>query len=389
MNKSDKKIFGILFFSVFATVTGAGIVVPLLPVYAHDLGASGIYISLIFGAFSLSRTFCLPYFGRQSDLKGRKPYILGGLLAYAIISVAFIFSNNVETLIIIRFVQGIASAMVIPVIQAYVGDMTPDNQEGATMGLFNMSIFLGLSLGPLIGGVMSDHFSLSSSFVCMGFLALAGFCLSLFLLPSAQSEQIISRKKSMTAWKSLLKDREIAGFFSFRFAYTACIGIIWGFMPIFADSEFSLSSSRIGVLIMLGVLVNGMIQTPMGFLADRINRRNMTVIGGLITGISIFYFILSKGFWDLFLANFLFGTGGGICMAPLMAMAVQKGNRVGAMGSVMALMTMGHSMGMLAGSLLAGIMMDLLHLRQAFSFGAFIMISGVGLFFACTHQKTT
>ena len=84
MNPGDKKIFATLFFSIFATVTGVGIVVPLLPVYAHDLGAGGFLIGLIFGAFSLGRIFCLPYLGRLSDLKGRKPLIVPGLLADAI-----------------------------------------------------------------------------------------------------------------------------------------------------------------------------------------------------------------------------------------------------------------------------------------------------------------
>ena len=45
----DKKIFGTLFFSIFAAVTGVGIVVPLLPVYAHELGAGGLVIGFIFG----------------------------------------------------------------------------------------------------------------------------------------------------------------------------------------------------------------------------------------------------------------------------------------------------------------------------------------------------
>ncbi|MGD8448408.1 MAG: MFS transporter, partial [Desulfobacterales bacterium] len=71
MKKLNKKIFSVLFFSIFGAVTGVGIVVPLLPVYAHDLGASGLYIGLIFGSFSLSRSFLLPYFGRYSDKKGR------------------------------------------------------------------------------------------------------------------------------------------------------------------------------------------------------------------------------------------------------------------------------------------------------------------------------
>jgi len=142
MKNIDKKIFGTLFFSIFGTVTGVGIVVPLLPVYASNLGASGVYIGLIFGAFSISRTFLLPYFGRQSDKKGRKPYIIIGLFAYTVVSLAFILSNSVESLIAIRFLQGIASAMIMPAVQAYVGDITPSGKEGFTMGLFNMSMFL-------------------------------------------------------------------------------------------------------------------------------------------------------------------------------------------------------------------------------------------------------
>ena len=48
MESVDRKIFGTLFFSIFAAVTGVGVVVPLLPIYAHDLGASGLYIGLIY-----------------------------------------------------------------------------------------------------------------------------------------------------------------------------------------------------------------------------------------------------------------------------------------------------------------------------------------------------
>lgn len=112
MEKLDKKIFTALFFSLFAAVTGVGIVVPLLPVYAHHLGASGLYIALIFGGFSLSRTFFLPWFGRLSDKKGRKDFITIGLFSYFLISVAFIFFKDLKSLILIRAIQGVASAMI-------------------------------------------------------------------------------------------------------------------------------------------------------------------------------------------------------------------------------------------------------------------------------------
>jgi len=387
LNKLDKKIFGTLFFSIFTTVTGVGIVVPLLPVYAHGLGATGLYIGLIFGAFSISRTFLVPYFGRRSDKKGRKPFIVVGLFAYALVSMAFILAHNVESLIAIRFMQGIASAMIMPATQAYVGDITPRGREGTTMGFFNLSMFIGLSIGPLIGGVINDRFSLNTSFACMGFLALAGFLLSYLLLPPTRSEQVVSRGQEPLAWKWLLLDRDMAGLFLFRLAYAACIGVIWSFLPVLADTEFSLSSSSIGILVMLGVFFSGIMQVPMGFLADKLNRKMMVVAGGLIISYAIFSFEWADGFGDLVLANVLFGFGGGIAMPALMALAVLKGNSSSAMGSVMGLLAMSHSLGMLVGSLLAGLMMDIFQLRDAFPFGAVIMLLSVGLFFVCTYYK--
>ena len=387
MEKLDKKIFGTLFFSIFATVTGVGVVVPLLPIYAHDLGASGLYIGLIFGAFSMSRTVFLPWFGRLSDIKGRKPIIVPGFLAYALISVAFIYSNTVSTLIVIRFFHGIASAMLMPVIQAYIGDITPRGREGITMGVFNMSLFLGLSLGPLIGGIVKDHFNLQTSFICMGLLALIGFFLCLLLLPPTRSEKGIIHPQKPVSWKTLVYDRHMAGLFSFRFAYVFCVGIIWGFVPLYADQKFAASSSLIGVLIMLGVFVSGLLHIPMGYLSDRISKKLMVVAGGLTVSYGILSFVWADRLADLIRATVFFGLGGGISMPALMAMAVLKGSRINAMGSIMALMTMAHSLGMMSGALMGGMMMDFFQLRAAFPLGGMVMLICTGLFLVGTHPK--
>lgn len=362
---------------MFTVLTGVGIVVPLLPIYAHSLGAGGLYISLIFAVFSISRTFFLPYFGRASDRKGRKPFIITGFLAYTLISFAFIFADHIGILIAIRFFQGIASAMVMPVVQAYIGDMTYSGQEGSTMGIFNISVFLGLSVGPVLGGTLNDHFGLRFSFICMGMLSFLSFFLNLCLLPRTETEKLASREKNPTEWKILLTDKEIMGLFIFRTAYTSCIGMIWSFMPVFADSEFALSGSSVGMIVTLGIFVSGLLQTPMGFLADRVDKKIMIIAGGMIVAYTMLSFGQARGFRDLFFSSALFGLGGGISMSPHAAVSVQKGNKNGAMGSVMGLMTMAHSLGMMSGSLIAGIMMEFFQLRHAFSTGAVIMVIGI------------
>ena len=87
------------------------------------------------------------------------------------------------------------------------------------------------------------------------------------------------------------------------------------------------------------------------------------------------------------LASALFGVGGGICMPALMATAVVSGEKNQAMGSVMALLTMAHSLGMLSGSMAAGMMMDLFQLRTAFPLGAVFMALGTLIFLASTARR--
>jgi len=192
---------------------------------------------------------------------------------------------------------------------------------------------------------------------------------------------VLSKPHSLRSWKTLLADRDIIALFVFRLAYTLCIGIIWTFLPVLADAEFALSSSAIGLLIMISVLISGSIHIPMGMVADRVNKKRMVALGGLIVVYSVWSFKGAGGFSDLLLANVIFGLGGGIAMPALMAIAVSKGSRADAMGSVMAILTVAHSLGMLVGSLLGGFLMDWFNLRWAFPIGAVAMLVGVAVFY--------
>jgi MFS family permease len=380
----DLKIFMTLFLAVFATTMGVGIVAPLLPVYAHELGAGAFQIGLIFGAFSLSRSIFVPYFGKLSDVKGKKPFLSLGLFLYFILSICYLFSYNVQTLILIRLGQGFASAMILPVAQAYVGLITPKNREGLTMGLFNISLYGGLSIGPMLGGLVKDWLNIQFSFLSMGVLTLIGFSLCLLLLPPEEKKRRGQGPISIKPIRYLKLMREPAVFslFAFRLCFTAGIGIIWAFLPLLASTHLNLSSSSIGIVVMMSVLASGVFQAPMGLLADKFSKKLLISLGGVLGAVSIYYISTAGSFRELFMANALFGLAGGVCFPAVMALGVIEGRTTGAMGSIMGLLAMAHSLGMLAGPLLGGITLDLLSFTAVFALGILILTMGTLIFIA-------
>ncbi len=379
-NPGFSKIFFTLFLSVFITTMGAGIIGPLLPIYAHELGASTFQIGLIFAAFSLTRSIFVPYFGRLSDIKGKKPILITGLLLYFFLSILYSLSNGIWHLIILRLTQGFASAMILPVAQAYVGILTPEAYEGRTMGLFNVSLYGGLSAGPIVGGIVKDHSGMKCSFLSMGMLAFTGFLFCLLFLPPREKEPRLSEDKTDTIPYSLLvKNFTIMVLFLFRVCFTLCIGVMWTFLPLIASTRLGFSSTSIGALLSIHVLVSGIFQTPMGYLADRFSKKKMIVAGGILGIVSIFGLAKASDFWHIAIINALLGLSAGISIPAVMAISVIEGRKAGAMGSVMGLMAQAHSLGMFFGPILAGLLMQFVSMKWTFVISGLILASGTSL----------
>jgi MFS family permease len=324
----------------------------------------------------------VPYFGKLSDKKGKKPFLTTGLFIFFFLSILYTYSKNIETLILLRLGQGFASAMVLPVAQAYIGIMTPPQKEGRVMGLFSISLYGGLSIGPLLGGVVKDRFSINASFLSMGALCLLGFVLCLLFLPREGVLQTSNPSDSgkSKSYLAIVKTPAILSLFTFRICFTTCIGIIWTFLPLFANTMLDLSSSAIGFVIMINVFIAGLLQAPMGYIADRFSKKIMVTAGGVLAIISLLCLNYATSFNGLVIANGIFGLAGGISLPAIMALGIIEGRKTRAMGSIMGLLTMAHSLGMLVGPLLAGIIIDVFSMETIFVTGAAILGAGTIVF---------
>ncbi len=371
----NTKILLVLFLSIFTAVLGQGLVVPLLPVYANSMGASGFIIGLIFGIFSISRSLFLPIFGNLSDKKGRKPFIVWGLSVYFFASVAFLLSHSVMGLVVIRMLQGVASAMIVPVSQAYAAEISPSGTEGKIMGIMNIALYLGLGAGPVFGGTIKDMFGIHASFGAMGIACLIGVVLSLSLLPGVKEENINVKRTVPKRYRILMRDKNVMGVFIIRFGYMLCVGSLWSFLPLIADTKYGMSSSAIGGLLSLLVLTSAAMSYPVGLLADNSSKRLLIFIGGIMTLVGMLYLYSSNSIRDLFVVVVLLGLGGGFLTTASTAMSAVIGKKLAATGSVMSLMMVGHSAGMFTGPLLGGIVMDITgSVDRAFEIGAIICL---------------
>ena len=144
---------GLLFFAVLVDLVGFGIVLPVLPFYAADLGAGAPQTGLLYATYSLVQLVMAPLWGRISDRVGRRPVIILGLLGSAFAYAIFAQADSLALLFLSRVVGGIGGST-IPVAQAYIADVTPPGRRAGGLGLVGAAFGLGFVIGPALGGIL-------------------------------------------------------------------------------------------------------------------------------------------------------------------------------------------------------------------------------------------
>jgi len=376
-NHMIKKVFPILALSIFSSMLGVGIIAPLLPLYAENLGATGIWLGIIFAGFSVSRAIFMPIIGRLSDRYGRKSFLVAGLFVYSVTSLGYIWAGDVYQLTLVRLIQGAAAGMIIPIAQAYVGDISPEGEEGTWMGYFNTAFFTGFGIGPLMGGVLTDHFGMDVAFYSMGGLNLLAFLVTVLFLPGIKQGKALSHPSS--SFKEMSASSVVKGLFSYRLSFALGRAAFSCFLPIFATMYMGLTPTLIGMLLAINIVLMSLIQLYSGGLADRFNRKILVVLGGIISFSFLATLPLMHNFWQL-LGLCIFGAiGGSISMPAASALTVDEGRKFG-MGTTMAMFAVAMSIGMAIGPILGGIIADYVGINSVFYLGAVMGLLGTSLF---------
>jgi EmrB/QacA subfamily drug resistance transporter len=183
---SKKSILLVATFAAFLTPFLGSAVNLALPAIGQDLNANAISLGWVISSFILSSAIFLLPFGRLADIIGRKKVFTTGISLFTVSTFLILFSHSMTSLIVLRILQGVSSAMIFGTSLAIITSAFPPGERGKAMGINITAVYLGLSLGPVLGGLLTQYFGWRSIFA--------------FLLPFGIISLVLIKTKIKTEW---------------------------------------------------------------------------------------------------------------------------------------------------------------------------------------------
>lgn len=320
-----KRLLPIYLAAMISPMGGAGIIT-LLPVLATSWNISIQWISLTVTFYMIPYIIFQLFSGSIAHIFSTRKTLLFGFGVYSLGGFLSGFSPDLETLVAARFIQGVGAGFINPIAMALVGDMVDPKRLGMAMGLLAVTYTLGVTMGPLISGVL--EVSLGWPWFFFFLAALGVFTGALYWItstgakgsdwgPGKISDAVVLIKKSYS--DPDLRYVSFAAFFLF-------VGY-FGLMTFVADHlkvSFSLPSDRIGLILSTAGFSGIVSSVIAGILGDRFGRKPILYAGMGIMVVAILGLQVVDYSYEKYLLIFgLFGTGSAATWASLNTLAVQ------------------------------------------------------------------
>src|SRR5665811_839673 len=288
MLKSLKQLHWSIFVLALSSgviMTGFMMMLPLLPQYAEHLGFGEYDIGLIVGAFFVGRVLLQFPLGILSDRVGRRRIMSASLLLFTISTAAFALTTERPSMMLLRFLQGIAASGFAVTSQSYINDRTSSELRGLANGVTSSAINIGVIAGPVLGGVLAQVYDIQFPFWIGGTLGAICFLLSL-AIPHINADGQSSSWDDLIPRMSHIR-RVFSSVFSLpsfslslvHFLYMMSIAIFLTSAPILTSFVLDWNSSEIALAFAISGAAAAISSPFLGQLSDRIGRILVMALG--------------------------------------------------------------------------------------------------------------
>jgi len=342
-------------FAAFTDLVAYSIAVPVLPDLSRRLGASPTTIGLLFGSFGVTLlTFSMPM-GAVSDRIGRKPPMVGGLLALAAASMLFAFADSLPWLFAARFVQGAADAVTWVVGFALIADLYRQEERGRVMGLVMSGTNFAFMFGPTLGGWLYEAGGIRLPFLFVAALALAGAIAFLwFDLPAARSTH------ETLPVATVLRSPAVAVCTAAVVAASATISMLEPVLPLYLAATLGLGPARIGLLFGIGAVASTVMHPVYGSMVNRVGSRRLMMIGLVLVACLLPLLSLATSYRSAIGVYVMCAAAISMIITPSLTYMAEATSNAGAgsFGVGYGLYNMAWGVGLLGGPALSGFMFE-------------------------------
>ncbi|MFC4798890.1 MFS transporter [Neobacillus sp. GCM10023253] len=345
-----KTALPILFVVMFLVMVGFGIIIPVLPFYAEEMGANPTELGLLMAVYSLMQLIFAPMWGRLSDRIGRKPVMMIGITGLALSFFIQAISTELWMLFVARILGGMLSSANMPTAMAYVADITTEENRGRGMGIIGAAVGLGFVFGPAVGGIFSK-FSLSMPFFLASGSAAITLVLVFLLLKESKHETGQTSEEKRSIWKAFT--REVSVLFFVQLFISLSLSGLEATFAYFAAEKAGLDSTQLGYIFMIMGFGGALVQ---GGLVGRLTKKygeSAVIQGGMIvSAIGFGLILLVDNFTTAAIYLTIFGLGNGV-IRPSVSSLLTKTSSAGH-GSSTGLLSSFDSLGRIIGPPLGG-----------------------------------
>jgi MFS family permease len=372
------KNFAPLLMSIFLSVSGVTMILPIISVYLDSLGNRGMILGTILATYYLTQMIFNFIVGKISDHYGKKMIISLGFFIYILVGLGFVISPSPSFFIFVRLFQGIASCMVLPVASAYIGLISPYKREGKYLGYFNTSHLFADSIGPLLGGILADFFNNHTVFLAMSLFNLLALMIIIRWASEINPSNYSLRRNNFSL---SFKNGKLIPVLIIAFFLSLSDVVYTYFLPLLLK-KINISLSQIGLLLGIECFVAALLSSFAGRLIDKYSKKK--IFASIITLDALFLLAvpLAGEIFYLLLLSIGFGiTGSFLYSAPRIYVAKisNKYNHGEDMGASQGILAGVMSMGKVFGLLYAGLV-AFFKVSFVFYLAGFLEILGLGLF---------
>ncbi|WZY00418.1 MFS transporter [Bacillus sp. FSL W7-1360] len=361
---SKKAVLLVVLLAIFTDMLMYGLVVPFLPIYAANLGASEAAVGLLLASYGASLFIGTPIAGFLADRFGSKQMLIWGLLGLAIATLVFIFATSFWLIVVARLLQGFAAAIPWTAGLALLAKTFPQAEQGKAMGLAISGQSAGMLLGPTVGGWLFDIGGFQLPFMILSAIIFIVALLSMFLLRHVKEKTA----SSFTSPFVVLRNKNVLIIVGAAAIGASVIASLETRMPFHYDTVFATSAAGIGLLFLVITLTLGAFSPIIGALSTKLGELKTMMAGLILTSITLPLTVLPKSMFLQVITLILLGISIVTLTVPALPKLTAITLKIDAVsqGTTMSAYNTAYSTGLILGPLVSSLLVGPFGLMMTF-----------------------